>query len=258
MIPLPGERFVRFVGDTVSVRLVTEGGRGPADGFRARLRTTIGRGRELREEIRRAHFHQVPPAGAAWRDLEMNWFDGEWTITLPLAQTGFFSAKAYLLDQRGWQHWPDGSDLGISVQPDWCRTANAIYCAFPRMFGPNKEKLRAGDEPRESEWRELERKGYTIIPPSGKLRDLQRELPHIFDRLGCRILHLLPVSPTPTTMAKFGRFGSPYALQDLSRHARNIDDQRGCPAHRCRRTQAIRIRDVFFQLFMQRYHLLRA
>ncbi|MCZ7640617.1 MAG: hypothetical protein M5U12_33890 [Verrucomicrobia bacterium] len=51
--------------------------------------------------------------------------------------------------------------------------------------------------------------------PSGKLRDLARELPHIFDTLGCRILHLLPVNPTPTTYARFGRFGSPYAGQDL-------------------------------------------
>ncbi|MCB1126336.1 MAG: glycogen debranching enzyme N-terminal domain-containing protein, partial [Verrucomicrobiae bacterium] len=30
-----------------------------------------------------------------------------------------------------------------------------------------------------------------------------------------RILHLLPVHPTPTTFARFGRFGSPYACQDL-------------------------------------------
>ena len=53
-------------------------------------------------------------------------------------------------------------------------------------------------------------------PPSGKLRDLTRELPHIFGTLGCRILHLLPVNPTPTTYARFGRFGSPYAAEDLT------------------------------------------
>ncbi|MFM7167280.1 MAG: alpha-amylase family glycosyl hydrolase, partial [Planctomycetaceae bacterium] len=55
-----------------------------------------------------------------------------------------------------------------------------------------------------------------MIPPSGTLRSLITELPHIIDRLGCRILHLLPVSPTPTTFARFGRFGSPYALQHLT------------------------------------------
>ena len=31
------------------------------------------------------------------------------------------------------------------------------------------------------------------------------------DTLGCRILHLLPIHPTPTTYARMGRFGSPYA-----------------------------------------------
>ena len=55
-----------------------------------------------------------------------------------------------------------------------------------------------------------------MIPPSGKLRDLIGELPHIFDTLGCRILQLLPVNPAPTTFARFGRFGSPYACLDLT------------------------------------------
>src|SRR4029453_701068 len=55
-----------------------------------------------------------------------------------------------------------------------------------------------------------------VLPPSGKLRDLIQCLPHIIDVLGCRILHLLPVNPTPTTYARFGRFGSPYAALDLT------------------------------------------
>ena len=55
-----------------------------------------------------------------------------------------------------------------------------------------------------------------MIPPSGKLRDVRRELPHVLDRLGCRIIHLLPVNPVPTTFARFGRFGSPYASMDLT------------------------------------------
>ncbi|MGZ8920520.1 MAG: alpha-amylase family glycosyl hydrolase, partial [Limisphaerales bacterium] len=51
---------------------------------------------------------------------------------------------------------------------------------------------------------------------SGKFRDLIKEFPHIFGTLGCRILHLLPVNPTPTTYARFGRYGSPYAAEDLT------------------------------------------
>ncbi len=38
----------------------------------------------------------------------------------------------------------------------------------------------------------------------------------IVNKLGCRIIHLLPVHPTPTTYARFGRFGSPYAALDLT------------------------------------------
>jgi starch synthase (maltosyl-transferring) len=55
-----------------------------------------------------------------------------------------------------------------------------------------------------------------VLPPSGKLRDVRRALPHVMDTLGCRILHLLPVNPTPTTYARFGRMGSPYAGLDLT------------------------------------------
>src|SRR5262249_50750062 len=51
---------------------------------------------------------------------------------------------------------------------------------------------------------------------SGKFRDLVRQLPHIAGTLGCRILQLLPVNPVPTTYARFGRFGSPYAALDLT------------------------------------------
>ena len=72
------------------------------------------------------------------------------------------------------------------------------------------------NESLEKQIQQIEQLGHTIIPPSGKLRDLIQCLPHIIGTLGCRILHLLPVNPTPTTYARFGRFGSPYAAQDLT------------------------------------------
>ncbi|RLB85894.1 MAG: transmembrane fusion protein, partial [Deltaproteobacteria bacterium] len=34
--------------------------------------------------------------------------------------------------------------------------------------------------------------------------------------LGCRVLHLLPIHPTPTTYARMGRFGSPYAALNFT------------------------------------------
>ena len=43
-----------------------------------------------------------------------------------------------------------------------------------------------------------------------------QQVPHLVDTLGCRILHLLPINPTPTTYARFGRFGSPYAALDFT------------------------------------------
>ena len=54
-----------------------------------------------------------------------------------------------------------------------------------------------------------------MIPPSGTFRDLLQQIPHITEDLRCRIIHLLPINPTPTTHARYGRFGSPYAATDF-------------------------------------------
>ncbi|MBI5775055.1 MAG: glycogen debranching enzyme N-terminal domain-containing protein, partial [Verrucomicrobia bacterium] len=217
MHPPPRERLLRFAGDTA--RFTLRGGaaeHAPSHGWQARLRTNLGRAALLRAEIIKARFHGVPFAGASWRDLPMHWQDGEWSLTLPLAEVGYFKAKAYAVTPDGFQVWPDGPDFGVSVHPDAYRTANTIYCAFPRMFGPNKTAASTIDEKLEARLNKLDEQGYTVIPPSGKLRDVVRELPHIFGTLGCRILHLLPVNPTPTTYARMGRFGSPYACGDLT------------------------------------------
>lgn len=213
MIPAPGERLVRFVGDRLRFRIQA----GDASRtWTARLRTNLGRGKQLRAEIVAAHFRPLPLAGASWRDIPMQWTGDAWELELPLTEVGYFKAKAYLLDEHGNQHWPEGSDFGVNILPDWTRTANTIYCAFPRMFGPSKKLAITIDAAKDAELKKLDNDGYAVIPPSGKLRDLISELPHIFDTLGCRILHLLPVNPTPTTYARFGRFGSPYACEDLT------------------------------------------
>ena len=139
-----------------------------------------------------------------------------WEVEFPLAEVGYFKAKAYLADAQKWQHWPDGPDAGISVHPDFARTANTIYCAFTRLFGATKSSPDLRDEALEAQLKALDAKNYTVIPPSGTLRDLTKQLPHIVQTLGCRILHLLPIHPTPTTYARFGRFGSPYAALDMT------------------------------------------
>jgi predicted glycogen debranching enzyme len=214
MSPAPGGRKLAFVGDRALFSIRDALGRPPGNGWRAFLRANLGRAQALRAETLAAHAKGVPFAGNSWRDIPMEPGETAWTLDMALTEPGFFKAKAYLLDPNGWQHWPGGPDFGVSVHPDFCRTANTIYCAFPRMFGAGKSLAKTpSDDPA---IRKLDEMGYSVIPPSGKLRDLTRELPHIVQRLGCRVLHLLPVNPAPTTYARFGRFGSPYAAMDMA------------------------------------------
>src|SRR6266850_1640944 len=217
MTPAPGSRLLHFVGDRVWFELRDHDYTPAPQGWRAMLRTNLGRAAMLRGEIIQARTLGLPPASAAWRDLPMRpHADGSWALELPVNEPGFFKAKAYLVDPRGWQHWPEGPDSGLSVHPNAYLTANTIYCAFTRLFGETKALRVMADARKEKDLTLLENAGYTVIPNSGKLRDLTKNLPHIFETLGCRILHLLPIHPTPTTFARFGRFGSPYAALDFT------------------------------------------
>ena len=217
MSPEPGNRAVRHAGDFVTIHLRPVGGRVPQD-WLGRLRTHIGRVDRIRGEIVRSHFQKLPLAGSAWRDLPMEDHpEGGWVVTLPLTEVGFFKFKAYALAPCGTQYWPTGVDAAISVHPSWTRSVNTLYCAFPRMFGRwSKGRVSTYEEHQTQTLKDLDTAGFTVIPPSGTLRDLIAELPHIIDNLGCRMVHLLPVSSVPTTFARFGRFGSPYAVQHLT------------------------------------------
>ena len=216
MTPVPGSRIVHYVGDRLRFTLE----RPPQAGCRALLRTNLTRAERAREEtIGLCGAASSGPrsfAGAAWRDLPLLEGADGWELDLALTEVGYFRAKAYYLDAQGQQHWPDGEDVGISVHPNHLRTGNSIYCAFPRMFGPGKSARSTRQPALDEQLASLDQRGFTVIPPSGKLRELTACVPHIIGRLGCRILHLLPLGPTPTTFARFGRFGSPYAQQDLA------------------------------------------
>ena len=216
MSPAPGERVARFVGDKLRFTLQGSHGQPLPPGIHARLRTNLGRAAIIRREIIETYAGRIPLAGASWRDIPFELTDGGWVIEVALTEVGFFWAKAYGIDVEGRQHWPDGPDVGISVHPCAYRTANTIYCAFPRLFGASKSAKTSANPALNEQLAPLDQQGYTVIPPSGKLRDLTRQLPHIIDTLGCRILHLLPVNPTPTSYARFGRYGSPYAAGDLT------------------------------------------
>ena len=215
MTPATGERLLRFVGDKIIFQ-ISAGKTAAPKNWSARLRTNLGRAAARRREIIAAHAGGAVVANSSWRDVPMQKTADGWAIELPLAEVGYFKAKAYLLDEKNWQHWPDGSDVGISVHPNFARTANTIYCAFTRLFGATKNLASTADEKLEAQLKSLEAQGYATLPPSGTFRDLTKQLPHIVQKLGCRIIHLLPVHPTPTTYARFGRFGSPYAALDLT------------------------------------------
>jgi len=215
MTPATGERLLRFVGDKILFQLRLPQRAGAAS-YRARLRTKLGRAAVRRREIIAAHAGGPAFAGASWRDLPMTRTADGWELELPLAEVGYFQAKAYLLDAKNWQIWPDGPDAGITVHPNFARTANTIYCAFTRLFGATKTAAFTANEKLDAQLKALEAQGYATLPPSGTFRDLTKQLPFIANELGCRIIHLLPVHPAPTVYARFGRFGSPYAALDLT------------------------------------------
>ena len=212
MTPPPGTQLLRFVGDHLGFALAHP--RPGSTGWRAFLRTNLTRGVRMREEtLALLGEGATDPAGSSWRDIPLPATADGWALDLALTEPGFFRAKAYCVDPDGCQHWPEGEDAGLSIHPDRLRTANTIYCAFPRMFGGAAARQRPDLAPA---IQALDGAGYAVIPPSGTLRDLTAAVPHILERLGCRILHLLPVGPVPTTFARMGRFGSPYAQLDLT------------------------------------------
>lgn len=216
MQPAPGERILHFVGDKVRFTLRDETNSSAKNGSRGFLRTNLGRAALRRREIIASHALGAAFAGESWRDLPMQKNGDAWEIEFPLAEVGYFKAKPYLLDAGRRQYWPDGPDAGVSVHPNFARTANTIYCAFTRLFGATKNRAFAFNEKLEAQLQSLDAQNFTVIPPSGTFRDLKKQLSHIVQTLGCRILHLLPIHPTPTTYARFGRFGSPYAALDLT------------------------------------------
>src|SRR5215813_11900084 len=115
MTPSAGERVLRFVGDRLRVSLRAEDGSPLPDGWRLLLRTNLGRAEIIRREIIEFHFRKGLLQSAAWHDIQMQRKGAEWTLDLPLIEVGYFQAKAYAVDPQRHQHWPDGSDLGISV-----------------------------------------------------------------------------------------------------------------------------------------------
>ncbi|MBN2803741.1 MAG: amylo-alpha-1,6-glucosidase, partial [Deltaproteobacteria bacterium] len=214
MNPSTDARLLKFVGDRIRVEIEIEKPMGDVKGF---LRTTLGNDKILRQKAMVPITGEEFLAGSEWRNVEMATVDNKvWSVEFTLTEPGFFLFKGYLEDMDGNTFWPEGENGGISVHPSALRAENTIYCAFTRLFGKTRTLKSGKDGLLEAQFQAFDKYGHTVIPPSGTFRDLIKQLPHIINDLGCRVLHLLPVNPTPTTTARMGRYGSPYASLDLA------------------------------------------
>ncbi len=214
--PYPGEHVLLFRGDTIKFELSFDG----AVGGRAFVRTNIGNAAVQREETVSSARTGRPRSGQDWHDIPLaRSGDSSFSISLALLDEGHFEAKCFHVeDEEKDPRWVEGPNVHINVEPSSHCCANSIYCAFVRQFGLNKDYKVSRPIPKleREEIAELDRDGYTVIPPSGTFRALMKCLDHIIDRLNCRIIHLLPINPTPTTYARMGRYGSPYASLDFT------------------------------------------
>jgi len=207
--PVPGTHTVRFCGDVLTFALTVPSGMKGS----AWIRTNIGHAAVTRTEIIRSVHLQETPLGRDWFDTAMRRVsENRFEIRLALCEVGHYEAKCFFLQENeGSPVWPPGANSCVNVQSSESCCANIIYNAFVRQFGANKSGKQPLPAPGEECVRVLDAARYTVIPPSGTFRDLIAELDFILGELGCRILMLLPIHPTPTTYGRMGRFGSPYA-----------------------------------------------
>ena len=178
------------------------------------VRTNLGRVALFRREIIAHTEENLPVSGMDWHDIPMEKASPDsWRLTLPLTEIGTFEAKCcFIPDDGGKIKWPDGDNFVFKVEPAATVCANSIYSALVRQFGAGRFLEHSEAFPSQAAF--LDKAGYTVIPPSGTFRDLIGELDHIFNRLNCRILQLLPVHPVPVQYGRMGRYGSPFAALD--------------------------------------------
>ncbi len=207
--PEPGAQLRAFRGDVLTLVLEVS----PPGSGAAFVRTNLGRAATGRAEVVAEVEERRPALGRDWHDVPMETVGrGRFRARLPLAETGVFEAKAFFLPAgRRDPLWPSGPNVRIKVAPPHTVAVNSLYTAFVRMFRPPG----AGGPGAGRCEGLLDGLGYTVIPPSGTFRQLVRQLDHVLGALRCRVVQLLPIHPVPTTYARMGRFGSPYAGLDF-------------------------------------------
>ena len=215
--PAPSSSLLRHSGDDIVFELRVEGA--PASGGRAVLRTSLGGAKRKRRELVEAMDADRPPLALDWNDVPMEEVESSagvrrFAVRLPLVDIGSFHAKACFFPEGSDRpFWPEGGDVLVKVAPAWTVCWSSIYCAFPRQFGANCALERSAPLPEGAA--ALDAAGWSAIPREGTLRDLVARLDTILLDERFRIVQLLPVHPVPTTFARMGRFGSPFASTDF-------------------------------------------
>lgn len=211
-IPAPESFMLKWKGDSLTVTLKV----GPGRKGRASLRTNLGAASVRRREIISETESGVTPLAKAWNDIPMSETSpGVWSVTVPLEEVGVFSCKACFFPEGSLSaEWPHGRNFHVKVSPEVTRRNNSIYTVFTRQFGPAMESNPRTDVVRDHE-SFLDHRGYTVIPPSGTFRNVIRHLGTIMDEMRFKIVQVLPIFPVPTTYARMGRFGCPFAATDF-------------------------------------------
>ena len=208
--PKLGSNLVKFCGEYIE--FVVETSEGNCAAF---LRTNINQSKKANLEIVQKIENNILPLSNDWSDIPMQQIEPfKFNINIPLMEIGNFEAKVYVRLEDGSITWPEGSNTRIKVEPIITFAGNTIYTAFTRLFG--EAKFNGAIQSDDEEYvKKLDQKGYCVLPPSGKFRDLIDQLDFIIGELRCRIIQLLPIHPTPSTYARMGRYGSPFASLNL-------------------------------------------
>lgn len=209
--PATGGHQIRHCGDVLEVSLHLP----QAMDGRGWLRTNLGSGEVRRREIIGFARRHDSILHRDWHDIPMTRVnERQFRLRLPLVEVGRFEAKAFFLEPGSNEPiWTRGDNAVIKVEPADTVCANTLYTAFVRQFGPNRGRETETEGTRAAVSL-LEQGGYAVIPRSGTFRDLIGQLDLVLGTMGFRILQLLPIHPVPTTYARMGRFGSPFAALD--------------------------------------------
>jgi len=211
---------------------------GAAGPIRVMIRTNLNRASQIRRQIidrverglnYSTDFYDIPTR----YDAQARGYCAE----VLLSEVGYFEFKARVESARRetpWVRWAQGPNIGISVRPIEYGRDNSIYCAFIRQYVKEKDRDSLADPALAETIEELEQRGAYVLPPGGNFENFTEALPFIIEKLGMKIVHLLPINPVPTSYGRMGMYGSPYATTDYFgidhtyakfSHYKTIEDQ---------------------------------